>query len=257
MQHLPLCRSRSVARTPLPALAGGQAQGASGLGFGAGVLRSYWRRAPLPRDRSPEPARGVAQRGPAATWSASSLECNICRCAHHDRSRERPCRRWPDGERKGRAVPALALAPCAPIGGARLCPGPIAGAGAGRCAARSRGDGGFVVSGFAVGPGRHGNRPRRAARRQQATRNPLRDASRPRLRRGAAGKGGKSRCPARRRGHPQPSSGGEVITRKTRSTRPELEIACSTPGGRKITSWRRTTRRSPSISIRPSPSSTW
>ena len=34
---------------------------------------------------------------------------------------------------------------------------------------------------------------------------------------------------------------GEVITRNTRSTRPEFEIACSTPGGKKMKSCLRTT----------------
>ncbi|MEH2574506.1 hypothetical protein V1272_003841 [Bradyrhizobium sp. AZCC 1708] len=34
---------------------------------------------------------------------------------------------------------------------------------------------------------------------------------------------------------------GEVITRNTRSTNPEFEMACSTPGGRKMTSCLRTT----------------
>lgn len=49
---------------------------------------------------------------------------------------------------------------------------------------------------------------------------------------------------------------GEVTTRNTRSVRPEFEIACSTPGGRKITSCLRTTWFLPAISISPSPSST-
>jgi len=49
---------------------------------------------------------------------------------------------------------------------------------------------------------------------------------------------------------------GEVTTRKTRSTRPELEIACSTPGGRKMKSCFLTTWLLPAISISPSPSST-
>ena len=218
MQTLPLCRSRSVARTPLPALAGGQSARAASLGFGAGGLRSCGRRAPFPRAdrRSRRGAlRSAVQRRPGQprTWNATSAAVPSPSAA------ECPCRRWPEGKRKGRAVPALALVPCARVGGARLCPGPTAEAGPGRSAARFRGDRGFVGSGFAVGPGRHGNRPRRAARRQQATSNPLRDASRPRPRRGATGKGGKSRPPARRRGHAQPSSGGEVITRKTRSNK--------------------------------------
>lgn len=50
---------------------------------------------------------------------------------------------------------------------------------------------------------------------------------------------------------------GDVTTRNTRSVRPEFEIACSTPGGRKITSCLRTTWFLPAISINPSPSSTW
>jgi hypothetical protein len=49
---------------------------------------------------------------------------------------------------------------------------------------------------------------------------------------------------------------GEVITRNTRSTSPEFEIACSTPGGKKIKSCLRTTWFLPAISISPSPSST-
>lgn len=49
---------------------------------------------------------------------------------------------------------------------------------------------------------------------------------------------------------------GDVTTRNTRSVRPEFEIACSTPGGRKITSCLRTTWFLPDISISPSPSST-
>ena len=49
---------------------------------------------------------------------------------------------------------------------------------------------------------------------------------------------------------------GEVTTRNTRSTRPELEIACSTPGGRKMKSCFLTTWLLPAISISPSPSST-
>ena len=49
---------------------------------------------------------------------------------------------------------------------------------------------------------------------------------------------------------------GDVITRNTRSTSPEFEIACSTPGGRKMKSCLRTTWFLPAISIRPSPSST-
>ena len=49
---------------------------------------------------------------------------------------------------------------------------------------------------------------------------------------------------------------GEVITRNTRSTSPEFEIACSTPGGRKMKSCLRTTWFLPAISISPSPSST-
>ena len=52
------------------------------------------------------------------------------------------------------------------------------------------------------------------------------------------------------------SETGVVTTKKTRSTKPELYMACSTPGGMKMTSCRRTTRRSPSSSISPSPSST-
>ena len=52
------------------------------------------------------------------------------------------------------------------------------------------------------------------------------------------------------------SETGVVTTTKTRSTRPELYMACSTPGGMKMTSWRRTTRRSPSSSISPLPSIT-
>ena len=50
---------------------------------------------------------------------------------------------------------------------------------------------------------------------------------------------------------------GEVITRNIRSTRPVFEIACSTPGGRKMKSCFRTTWLLPAISISPSPSSTW
>ena len=50
---------------------------------------------------------------------------------------------------------------------------------------------------------------------------------------------------------------GEVITRNTRSVNPEFEIACSTPGGRKMKSCLRTTWFLPAISISPSPSSTW
>src|ERR1700722_1509212 len=53
------------------------------------------------------------------------------------------------------------------------------------------------------------------------------------------------------------SGTGGVITRNTRSTRPEFEIACSTPGGRNIKSCLRTTWFWPAISISPSPSSTW
>ena len=49
---------------------------------------------------------------------------------------------------------------------------------------------------------------------------------------------------------------GDVITRNTRSTSPEFEIACSTPGGRKMKSCLRTTWFLPAISISPSPSST-
>ena len=49
---------------------------------------------------------------------------------------------------------------------------------------------------------------------------------------------------------------GDVITRNTRSTRPEFEMACSTPGGKKIKSCLRTTWLLPAISIIPSPSST-
>jgi hypothetical protein len=49
---------------------------------------------------------------------------------------------------------------------------------------------------------------------------------------------------------------GDVITRNTRSTRPEFEMACSTPGGTKIKSCLRTTWFLPAISINPSPSST-
>jgi hypothetical protein len=50
---------------------------------------------------------------------------------------------------------------------------------------------------------------------------------------------------------------GEVITRNTRSTIPEFEMACSTPGGRKMKSCLRTRWFLPAISISPSPSSTW
>jgi len=45
-------------------------------------------------------------------------------------------------------------------------------------------------------------------------------------------------------------------TRKTRSATPVFSIECSKPGGRKITSCRRTTCFLPAISIKPSPSST-
>src|SRR5258708_22844952 len=69
---------------------------------------------------------------------------------------------------------------------------------------------------------------------------------------------------ARRGEHQQPSkshcylsSTGVVTTMNVRSVKPLLRIECATPGGMKITSCRRTMVVLPSISIAPSPSSTW